>query len=213
MSSHIERGALGDGLCAILDDGSSFFVPTLLVSRLELFEGLELDDVQTEALRESVLVYEARRKILDYQAAREHSSGELRRKLSQGTLRRERRYPDHVIDRAVKELTEEGYIDDLKFSEAWIESRLRKQPEGRDRLRAGLQAKGVSREVVQVALERQVTDAIMHETLEKLVTKALARSGGMDARRLAAFLSRKGFSRSEVRHAVEAVFGDLYGGD
>lgn len=213
MSSHIERGTLGDGLCVISDDGSSFFIPTPLLHRLGLFEGLELDDVRTEALKEEILVYEARRKILDFQAIREHSSGELKRKLSQGTLRRERRFPDHVIDRAVAELSSEGYVDDLRFSEAWIESRLRKSPEGRDKLSAGLQAKGVSREMVRAALERQVTDEMMHEAIDGLVTKALARSGGMNARRLASFLSRKGFSLQEVRQAVEAVFGDLYGGD
>lgn len=213
MSSRIERGTFGDGLCVVSDDGSSFFVPTPLLHRLELFEGLELDDARTEHLKEEILVYEARRKILDYQAVREHSSGELRRKLSQGTLKRERRFPDSIIDRAIMELTHEGYVDDLRFSEAWIESRLRKNPEGRDRLSAGLQAKGVSREIVRTALEQQVTDAMMQEAIGRLVRKALARSGGMDARRLASFLSRKGFSFSEVRQAVEAVYGDLYGGD
>ena len=66
---------------------------------------------------------------------REHTEKELRKKLS------DKGYPKAEIDDAVGKLIAEGSLSEKRFAEAYIRSRLRKSPEGKEMLRLRLREK------------------------------------------------------------------------
>lgn len=53
-------------------------------------------------------------------------------------------YPSALCDAVVDRLTALGYLDDLDFARAWVESRDRAKPRGASALRRELQLKGVT---------------------------------------------------------------------
>lgn len=79
--------------------------------------------------------------------ARARSVGEVRRRLMQAGYRPE------LVEGAIGRLTELGILDDEAFSRAWVESRDRARPRGESALRQELALRGVSREVIDGALD------------------------------------------------------------
>ncbi len=115
--------------------------------------------------------------------------------------------------RAVARL--EPYLDDVAFASAWVQERLRLRPAGAAALVAGLCREGVDR-----ALARQtVADALGPESGDterarclELARLRAARMSGVPApqaaRRLWAYLARKGFSAEAVAAAVRRTMGE-----
>lgn len=62
-------------------------------------------------------------------------------------------YPAALCDQVVERLVELGYLDDVAFSRAWVESRDRARPRGSLALRQELLRKGVPRDIIDGALD------------------------------------------------------------
>lgn len=77
-----------------------------------------------------------------------------------------------IIDR----LTDLRYLDDRAFAARWIESRFGRQPMGRARLKAELQAKGIAEQVVDRAI-RDALPEVDEDTLARRALKAKQRRG------------------------------------
>ena len=86
-------------------------------------------------------------------------------------------YPPAIVERVIERLVEIGYLDDLDFARAWVESRDRARPRGAVALRRELGRKGVPDEVVaEVLADRSQAAAAAGDPEE----------GGGDADRAAA---------------------------
>lgn len=82
-------------------------------------------------------------------AVRPRSVDETRRRL------RHLGYPAGPIDVVIDRLLAFGYLDDVAFARAWVESRDRARPRGESALRRELMLKGIDREVIgEVLAER-----------------------------------------------------------
>ncbi|MET0019673.1 MAG: regulatory protein RecX [Candidatus Thiodiazotropha sp. 6PLUC1] len=79
-------------------------------------------------------------------AAREHSQEELRRKLLK------RHYDSDQIERVLEELSASDLLSDARFTEAFVESRIRKG-QGPVRIRLELRERGVASQLTEEALE------------------------------------------------------------
>jgi regulatory protein len=79
-------------------------------------------------------------------AVRQRSVEETRRRLNHLG------YPPALCDEVIERLSELGYLDDMVFARAWIESRDRARPRGEVALRRELQTKGVPDETIRAAL-------------------------------------------------------------
>jgi SOS response regulatory protein OraA/RecX len=95
------------------------------------------------AIDDPAVVTDAAAKFL---AVRPRSVAETRRRL------RHLGYRHDLVDRAVQQLADLGYLDDAAFARAWIESRDRARPRGAVALRRELALKGVDRSVIDEAL-------------------------------------------------------------
>ncbi|MES9833084.1 MAG: regulatory protein RecX [Candidatus Thiodiazotropha sp. DIVDIV] len=79
-------------------------------------------------------------------AAREHSQEELRRKLLK------RHYDSDLIERVLEDLKASGSLSDARFTEAFVESRIRKG-QGPVRIRLELRERGVASQLSEETLE------------------------------------------------------------
>jgi regulatory protein len=119
-----------------------------------------------------------------------------------------------VATTVVTDLEALGYLDVRAFAAAWAEGRARGRALGPWRLRAELLQRGVDRSIVEEAVGR-VSAEMAPEGLAR--TAAARRAGGLArltperaARRLADFLTRRGFSREVVRRVVGETTGAAF---
>ena len=179
------------------EDGSAFFVrqdylPSVCVNGLE--PGHELDEAQTDEMLDAGLAAAVELKAVEYLARAEQSRFGLTRKLC------EKKYERKYVDMALDFLERAGYLSDARFARAWLNTRRTNHYEGRSRLLAELQSRGISRDVSQAAVdaffEENDEDEICRKAYEKLSKK---KSGD----KLAAAMMQAGFTFKQLRAAEE----------
>lgn len=143
---------------------------------------------------------QARAVALDLLSRKAWTRRELRQRL------RRRGAPDAVAEAVVADLESRGYLDDRAFARTWAESRARSRSVGSRRLSEELVAKGVARPLVEEAVR-----AAFAETDEATRARAAAErrlpllrrvAPELAARRLGAYLLRRGFPGDVVRRTV-----------
>lgn len=72
-------------------------------------------------------------------------------------------YPQALCDQVVERLVKLGYLDDVAFSRAWVESRDRARPRGSLALRGELRRKGVPRAIIDGALDERGSGSLPGE--------------------------------------------------
>ena len=74
-----------------------------------------------------------------------------------------------LVTHTIGRLSDLRYLNDRAYAERWVDSRLARQPMGRERLKVELQAKGVPDPVIDEAL----SDALKNVDEEALARRAL----------------------------------------
>lgn len=101
-------------------------------------------------------------------------------------------YSKEQISVTTAQLRKWGYIDDQKFTELWVQSRLLNKPMGTIRLKKELREKGISNAIIESTIENAFDD-----TSEFQIARNLAYSK-MDTidnwAKVAGILKRRGFS-------------------
>jgi len=196
----VKTGADPQVLKVGLADGSLFFIRTVYLPadfRAELGVGRELEGQEEEALRFSGACYRTERSALALIARSEQYAAALARKLEK------KEHSQESVRLVLSRLRSLELLDDRRYCEFWIRSRLRRAGEGPLRLAAALQAKGIDRRLVQAALDEQV-DA----STEVGLLRRYAEKKGFDLRDrgevflLRGRLRRAGFSAAAVRTAL-----------
>ena len=137
------------------------------------------------------------RRALGLLARREHSRAELRAKLARSGHERA------AAERAVEDLAQRGLVSDARFAEAFVRSRI-ERGSGPLRIRRDLEARGVEPEVVDRFLDAQ--DEEWEERARSARTKRFGAAPPGDrgeAARQSRFLLGRGFTRRQVRRAIE----------
>ena len=106
------------------------------------------------------------------------------------------------VRQTISRLRDLRYLDDQGFAERWIEGRLARQPMGRERLRAELQAKGVDESVAEGALAVSL-DGVDEETLARQVLKVTQRRGRqLTPMQMARLLRQRGFEDETIDRII-----------
>jgi len=104
-------------------------------------------------------------------------------------------------------LSDLRYLDDRAYAGRWVESRMARQPMGRERLSAELQAKGIGEAVAEGAV-REALREIDEETLARRALKAWQRKGRRVSVLQAVRLLRQwGFEEETIERTIRARFG------
>ncbi len=107
----------------------------------------------------------------------------------------------------ISRLSDLRYLDDRAYAERWLESRLARQPMGRERLLAELQAKGIQDAVAERAVKKTLPE-VDDDTLATRALKSWQRKGrpvtSLQAVRL---LRQWGFEEETIERTIRARFG------
>ena len=103
--------------------------------------------------------------------------------------------------RVFERLLAKGYVDDAKFTRYWIDNRSLTKGASRRKLQAELQAKGVSRSVIEVYLAE--SDRSDEDEIQKVIAKKARRYD--DPQKLMQYLARQGFSYDQIKEALAKV--------
>ncbi|MDC7125003.1 MAG: regulatory protein RecX [Spirochaetales bacterium] len=196
--THIERGAYGGAATVGLSDGSSFFMHSEVIREISLQVGTVCSIDEISHIKARSAVFLARDKAVEYLAAREYSSSEIVTKLMK------KGYDKECSLEAVSLLEQRGYIDDERFAEMWVLSRLRKHPEGRSALAAGLYKKGISRSIIENTLDDCFTDDIKEEALSRCLEKYL-RTRSREPKKVLNHLIRRGFRYADIKRHINGI--------
>ena len=140
----------------------------------------------------------ARRRALGLLARREHSRAELVRKLVRSGHER----PE--AERTVEALASQGLISDSRFAEALIRSHV-ERGSGPLRIRRDLEARGIEAPAVERLLDPDGEEWEARALAARAKRFGAARPAGPhEVARQARFLAGRGFTRRQVRRAVEA---------
>ena len=124
---------------------------------------------------------------------------------------RRRGAPLDVAEAVVADLEARGYVDDRAFAAAWAESRARGRALGSRRLAHELTAKGVARPLVEAAVRdvfAETDEATRARAAAARRLPSLRRTAPEQAaRRLGAYLLRRGFPGDVVRRTVREACG------
>lgn len=176
------------------EEGSAFYIrkeylPEGLFERLDI--GAEFDDDETNSLLDAGLTCAVELKAVGYLARAEQSRFGLTRKLI------EKKYDKKYVEAALSYLEGRGYLSDLRFATAWLNTRKINHYEGRSRLSAELAARGIARDVANKALEEffleNDEDEICRKAYEKL-------SKSKSGEKLMAAMLRQGFTQKQIRN-------------
>ncbi len=178
------------------EEGSAFFVrkeylPEGLFERINV--GLEFDDEETDFLLDAGLTCAVELKAVGYLARAEQSRFGLTRKLI------EKKYDKKYVEAALTYLEWRGYLSDLRFATAWLNTRKINHFEGRSRLAAELAARGIARDVAGKALDEFFTENDEDELCRKAYEK-LSKSKADE--KLIAALLRSGFSMKQIKSII-----------
>ena len=179
------------------EEGSAFFVradylPDGLFDRIDT--GADFNETETESLLDAGLTCAVELKAVGYLARAEQSRFGLTRKLI------EKKYDKKYVEAALTYLEGRGYLSDLRYATAWLNTRKINHYEGRSRLAAELAARGIARDVATAALDEFFSENDEDEICRKAYEKLSKSKFG---EKLTAALMRAGFSLKMIKHISE----------
>lgn len=167
--------------------------------------GREYDEAQLVALEQESQFGKVYGRALEYCLMRPHSACEVQeylyRKTRQARDKTGKLRPGiapEITNRVFDRLIEKKYIDDTKFAHYWVENRSLAKGASLRKITAELRLKGVSDSIISEELAKTDRNDILE--LRKIITKK--RKHYLDEKKLIAYLSRQGFSYSDIQKAL-----------
>ncbi len=138
-------------------------------------------------------------KLLGY---RERSRGEVQAKMERKGFQRD------VIEKVLRYLESQKYLDDKRFAELWTHNRLKRRY-GKGRVVLELREKGVNQEIIdEVVKKTYSTVDEIGMALDLVKRKGYNLESAEDQRalrRVSGFLRRRGFSFSIIREVMSRI--------
>lgn len=195
-----------------LDGHFAFSLDVTQVIEFGLKLGTKLTDAKLEELRRASEFGKLYQRTLEWVLTRPHSIRETRdylrrRQLKRRQLNQKRAHEelkplpeieDEVAQLVVSRLIERGYLNDQKFADFYVENRYVRRGISHKRLRMELQNKGVSPEMISIAMTRIPRDE--NEEIAKIIAKKRKK---YDDIKLVSYLVRQGFGYQQAKDAVE----------
>lgn len=176
------------------EEGSAFYVraeylPEGLFEKIDA--GADFDEADTDSLLDAGLTCAVELKAVSYLARAEQSRFGLTRKLI------EKKYDKKYVEAAMSYLELRGYLSDLRFATAWLNTRKTNHYEGRSRLSAELASRGIARDVANKALDNFFAENDEDEICRKAYEKLSKSKSG---EKLTAAMLRQGFTQKQIRN-------------
>jgi regulatory protein len=182
----------GDSVKLTLSGDEQLVLSSEKYALMNLREGCEIPREELLKLKKAEAAFAARKKSLTLLERRAYTGAQLKMKLTEAM------FPAEIIRDVIKDLTERGFLDDVQYAQAWIASQIRRKPQGRRLLYAGLVRKGVNRHDA----EKMITDGYApaeEEAQCEICLKKFAARRGWEAEELLPAVARRGFDMTLIR--------------
>ncbi|NUO83240.1 regulatory protein RecX, partial [candidate division KSB1 bacterium] len=128
---------------------------------------------------------------------RARSEKELREALTRA------KYKAEVVETVLQKCRVQHFVDDAKFAQQFVQSRLRNRPMGRERLKIELRNKGIADAIITAVLDEAFAPEDTLTLANQLADKQRKRLANLPAakaqQRLADFLRRRGFDWETIQ--------------
>ncbi|HBV68276.1 MAG TPA: recombination regulator RecX [Clostridiales bacterium] len=185
-----------------LDDSYAFGIDLNIMIKYSLKKSMELDDEFVDEIlkaEEEINVYNHALSIL---ARSVKSEKQLREKL------KEKGFDQQFAENAIAKLKSQRYLDDERFCELLINSKINSSKQGKRRIKEALYEKGVHRDIIEEKMS-MMCDEDELERARLLGAKKLSTLKEEDLRKkyikLSNYLINKGFEYSTVKKAVSQL--------
>ena len=214
ITSLVAKRGRSDRVTVHLEGKAAFDLAAVVVDRASLHVGDMLAVVEQDRLLLADAPYRAREKALAFLAVRERARREIETRLQKSGFEAD------VVADTVTWLEGLGYVDDRRFAERYAAEKLA-QGWGERRVRVELLRKGVERRVVDetVAAYAEKEDGA-RESLEAVTAMARRRFERQFAvdpeaatRRLAGFMSRRGYDWDAIRSVSRTLASEAGAGE
>lgn len=176
-----------------LDSGEAFVVYKREIRHLELEAGSSWTEEQYQELLEEILIPRAKKRAMHLLEKMDRTETQLREKL------RQNEYPECAIEEAIAYVKQYHYVDDLRYACNYI--RYRSQSKSKRILALELSRKGVSKELIEQAMEQEYGEEDESAKILKWIEKKQYHSQTADMKqkqKMYQFLLRKGFRSEDV---------------
>jgi regulatory protein len=188
------------------DDKFLIGVSAETLVRFGIRTGDEIGEEKVKALQAAEELQGAKAVALRFLARRQRTEKEVRDKL------REREFGDEEIEKTIESLRSLGFLNDEEFCRTYIRHQLALRPKGKLYLKQKLLLLGIRKETADAALnevfqETSQEDAAF-EVAQKFLQKPTVRGDARKTKqRLAAFLSRRGFTWDIISNVMKKSLG------
>lgn len=194
----------GNNVFVSFNKGDIISVPYDVFLKNYLHVDDELTEKQINNIVEESTLYRIKQSSFRYLTGRNHSKYELKLKLQK------KQYNVALILKVLKDLEQQGFVDDEKFANEYYNSLLNRK-KGPLQIKANLGKKGVSREIIEAVTSNREDDKIyLNNALiiaEKKVT--LLKKRNLDSikikQKLFQFLASRGFTTNIIFETIERL--------
>jgi regulatory protein len=191
-----------------LDDEFAFGIHEDVLMKFQLRKGDPINNDTLEQIQSSEEFNLAKEKALRLIGYRARSEKEIRMKL------REQQFRPATIDEVIEHLKKLAIIDDNKFAQAFVNDTLLRKPTGKAMLRYQLRLKGIDtqtiNEMLRVTFEKQDEEMLALDAAKKLLARYRSSRKATELekqqRRIAGFLSRRGFGWTTTNTVLRKLF-------
>ncbi|SDW32690.1 regulatory protein [Lachnospiraceae bacterium KHCPX20] len=188
-----------------MEDGSSFVLYSGEIRRMSfLREGNDLSREERDTIFQEILLPRAKKRCLHLLEKQDYTSRSLIRKLTQGG------YPEELAEAAVAYAASFHYVDDLRYAQNFV--RFHQDKKSVKRLRMDLMAKGVSSDLIDMAIETELTvdeTAQIQELLKKKHYDPTEKDPKIKAK-MYRFLAGRGYASSLILDAMRSYEDDVF---
>ncbi|MFQ5435368.1 MAG: regulatory protein RecX [Anaerolineae bacterium] len=165
---------------------------------LKIGQELSLSDI--EQIEQKEAAEQARQAALRLLNYRPRSAAEIRRGL------RKKGFTDDIIQPVIDRLTAVDLLNDEAFARYWVDQRETFKPRSQFALRQELQQKGVSRDIIDAALETVDEETAARQAAQKKARQLSRLSEESFRAKLGGFLGRRGFHYGLIKQITEEMW-------
>jgi regulatory protein len=170
-----------------------------LIHALWLRVGQTLSDDEIAALRSADSEEQACARATALLAYRPRSLNEVRTRLRRAGA------DEQTIARAIARLQAVGLLNDVEFSQAWVESRLRARPRSKRAIAWELRRKGVAEADIATALASFSDEEAAYRAAQKYLLRFQRLQPAERRRKLYAALARQGFDHNTIEQTINQI--------
>jgi regulatory protein len=189
-----------DRVSVFLDGQFALGLAAAIAADLRVGQVLSAEDI--EDLERKDQAHKAKKIALRFVSYRPRSVYELQTHLQRKS------YEEKIIDQVVEYLKGLDLLDDVAFANYWVEQRETFRPRSRFALGQELRQKGISREVIETALEEIDDTAAARRAVEKRVIRWAGLPEDAFKEKVAGYLQRRGFTYEVIKEILEISWRD-----